>query len=57
MITVYALNRQVFELGTNLHPWLCPAGPALGMAVIATVGYLSTRKLVHSPPVTVLREV
>ena len=56
-ITVYALNSQVFELGTNLHPWLWLAGPALGMAVIATVGYLSTRKLVHSPPVTVLREV
>ena len=56
-ITVYALNRQVFELGTGLHPWLWLAGPALGMAVIATVGYLGTRKLVHSPPVTVLREV
>ena len=56
-ITVYALNSQVFELGTSLHPWLWLAGPALGMAVIATVGYLGTRKLVHSPPVTVLREV
>ena len=56
-ITVYALNSQVFELGTSLHPWLWLAGPTLGMAVIATVGYLGTRKLVHSPPVTVLREV
>ena len=55
-ITVYALNRQVFELGTALHPWLWMAGPAFGAAVIASVGYLGTRKLVHSPPVTVLRE-
>ena len=56
-ITVFALNRQVFELGTSLHPQLWVAGPLLGMLVIATVGYLGTRKLVHSPPATVLREV
>ncbi len=56
-VTVYALNSQVFELTTGLHPWLWLVGPALGMVVIAVVGYLGTRKLVHSPPVTVLREV
>ena len=55
-ITVYALNSQVFELSTPLHPWLWMAGPAFGAAVIASVGYLGTRKLVHSPPMTVLRE-
>ncbi len=56
-ITVYALNRQVFELSAGLHPWLWAAGPALGMVVIAAVGYLATRKLVSSPPIAVLREV
>ena len=56
-VTVYALNSQVFELGTPLHPWLWVAGPALGTSLIALVGYLGTRKLVHSPPATVLREV
>ena len=56
-ITVWALNSQVFELATELHPRLWVAGPALGMAVIAVVGYLGTRKLVQSPPATVLREV
>ena len=56
-ITVFALNRQVFELRTALHPQLWVAGPLLGMLVIAVVGYLGTRKLVHSPPATVLREV
>ena len=56
-ITVHALNSQVFELRTSLHPWLWLAGPMFGMAMIATVGYLGTRKLVHSPPVAVLREV
>ena len=56
-ITVYALNSRVFELGTDLHPQLWAAGPLFGMLVIAAVGYLGTRKLVHSPPGTVLREV
>ena len=56
-ITVYALNSQVFELGTPLHPWLWVLGPTLGTSMIALVGYLGTRKLVHSPPATVLREV
>ena len=56
-LTVYALNSRVFELGTDLHPQLWIAGPFFGMVVIAAVGYLGTRKLVHSPPATVLREV
>ena len=56
-LTVYALNSRVFELGTDLHPQLWVAGPLFGMIVIAAVGYLGTRKLVHSPPATVLREV
>ena len=55
-ITVWALNSQVFELATELHPRLWVAGPLLGMAVIAGVGCLATRKLVRSPPATVLRE-
>ena len=56
-ITVWALNSEVFELSTRLHPWLWAGGPLLGIAVIAGVGYLGTRKLVASPPITVLREV
>ena len=56
-ITVFTLNREIFELPTSLHFWLWATGPAIGMAMIATVGYLGTRKLVSSPPATVLREV
>lgn len=56
-ITVYALNSEIFELPTGLHLWLWAAGPGIGMVMIATVGYLGTRKLVSSPPATVLREV
>ena len=56
-ITVFALETQVFELGYKARPWLWAAGPLVGMVVIATVGYLGTRKLVQSPPATVLREL
>ena len=56
-ITAWTLNTEVFELSARLHPWLWAGGPALGVAVIAVVGYLSTRKLVASPPIAVLREV
>ena len=56
-VTVWALNTQVFELAATLHPLLWAVGPAFGMALIALVGYLGTRQLVHSPPATVLRQV
>lgn len=56
-ITVFALETQVFELGYSARPWLWGAGPLFGMVLIATVGYLGTRKLVQSPPATVLREL
>ena len=56
-ITVFALQTQVFELEYEVHPWLWIAGPAVGMALIAGVGYLGTRKLVRSSPMLVLREL
>ena len=56
-ITVFALQTRVFELDYQIHPWLWIAGPAVGMALIASVGYLGTRKLVSSPPLLVLREL
>ena len=56
-VTVYALQTRVFELGYEMHPWLWLAGPAVGMALITTLGYLGTRKLIRSPPALVLREL
>ena len=56
-ITTFALNSQVFELTTGLHPRLWAVGPLFGMLVVTAVGYLGTRGLVHSPPATVLRGV
>jgi putative ABC transport system permease protein len=55
--TVFALNQQVFELSSRLHPWVWLAGPALGAAIVCGIGLWSTRALVASPPMLVLREL
>jgi putative ABC transport system permease protein len=55
--TVFALDKQVFELSPSLHPWVWLAGPVLGAAIVCAVGMLGTRRLVQSPPVLVLREL
>ena len=54
-ITVFILETRVFELGGGVHPWLWLLGPLLGALLILTVGMLSTRTLVSSPPIAVLR--
>jgi putative ABC transport system permease protein len=54
-LTVAILQSQVFELDARLHPWVWPVGPLVGAIVISTVGLLSSRKLVNSPPMLVLR--
>jgi putative ABC transport system permease protein len=54
-LTVAILQSQVFELEARLHPWVWPVGPLVGAIVISTVGLLSSRKLVNSPPMLVLR--
>jgi putative ABC transport system permease protein len=54
-VTVALLQRQVFQLGMTVHPTLWLIGPAVGAALILAVGMLSTRKLVSTPPMLVLR--
>ncbi|MEZ5557240.1 MAG: FtsX-like permease family protein [Pseudomonadales bacterium] len=54
-VTVAVLQRQVFELGMQLHPWLWLLGPLAGMLLIMTVGLLGTRRLISTPPMLILR--
>ena len=56
-VTVFALDKQVFELSPQLHPWVWLAGPLIGAAVVCGIGLFGTRALVGSPPVMVLREL
>jgi putative ABC transport system permease protein len=54
-LTVAVLQRQVFELGMDIHPWLWLIGPVVGAVLILTVGLLGTRSLISTPPMLVLR--
>ncbi|MFU8815276.1 MAG: ABC transporter permease [Pseudomonadales bacterium] len=54
-ITVALLQRQIFQMGVSVHPWLWLIGPLIGALLILVVGMLSTRKLVSTPPMLVLR--
>ena len=54
---LFYLQEQVFEQEFSLHYWVWLAGPALGAAIIAFLGVNSTRKVVNTSPLTVLRRV
>lgn len=56
-VSVFSLETQVFDLGYTSRPWFWLVGPLFGAALISTVGVLATRRLVNTPPATVLREL
>lgn len=54
-IAVAVLNDQVFGLTPALHGWLWFAGPLLGGVLIMSIGVVSTRSLIRTPPMLALR--
>ncbi len=54
---LFYLQEWVFEQDFNLHYWVWIAGPAAGAVLIAFLGVNSTRKVVNTSPLTVLRRV
>ena len=54
--SLYVIESQIFEFGYNMRPEIWIAGLVSGGGIIAILGYLSTRKLVRLPPVTILRD-
>jgi putative ABC transport system permease protein len=54
-VTVVILQLNVFDLAMNLHPWLWVLGPLGGSLLILVVGMFSTRSLISTPPIIVLR--
>lgn len=56
-ITVYGLETEIFELEYHVNPELWILGPLVGTVLIGLVGTLATRKVVNTPPTTVLREL
>ena len=55
--SVYYLQEEIFEQEFSFHTWIWIAGPALGMLIIAGLGMNSTRKVVSTSPLNVLRRV
>lgn len=55
--SLYYLQEQVFEQEFELHYWVWIAGPLIGMVLIAGLGMNSTRQVVSTSPLNVLRRV
>ena len=56
-ITVFVLEREIFELDYNLNPQLWLLGPMTGIVLIGVIGTFATLKVVRTPPASVLKEV
>ncbi len=54
---LFVLQERIFEQDFSPHYWAWAAGPAIGVVVIAFLGVASTRKVVNTSPLTVLRRV
>jgi putative ABC transport system permease protein len=54
-VSAAVLQRQVFSLPIELHPWLWIAGPLGGAALVLAVGMAGARMLIASPPMLILR--
>ncbi len=55
-VSLYLIEEELLEFDYGVRPEIWVAGLLLGGGIIASVGYLSTRKLVRLPPVTILRD-
>ena len=55
-LSLYLIEEQLLEFEYAARPEIWIAGFLLGGGIVASVGYLSTRKLVRLPPVTILRD-
>ena len=55
--SVYYLQEEIFEQEFSFHMWTWVAGPILGMLIIAGLGMNSTRGVVRTSPLNVLRRI
>ena len=55
-ISMGFIERVIFEFEYNPRPMLWFLGPLMGIAIILSVGYLGTRKLVSTSPIVILRD-
>jgi putative ABC transport system permease protein len=56
-LSVYILQTRVMDMEYAPTPWLWPVGIFSGTLIIGCLGVFSCRRVVSTPPVTVLREL
>jgi putative ABC transport system permease protein len=56
-VAAWALQTRVFEMSWSPTPALWWIGPLTGALIVGTLGVWSCRRVVRTPPVTLLREV
>lgn len=55
-LSLFLIEEKILEFDYAIRPEIWIAGLLLGGGIVASVGYLSTRKLVRLPPVAILRD-
>lgn len=55
--SLFYLQEEIFEQEFNFHYWVWVVGPLLGMLIISALGVNSTRQVVSTSPLNVLRRV
>ncbi len=56
-VSVYFLQTMAMDMTYAPSPWIWPVGVLSGTVIIGALGVYSCRKVVSTPPVTVLREL
>lgn len=54
-LSLYFIQTRLFDLGFDPHYWMWLITPITAAVMIASIGALSTRKVVSTPPIQVLR--
>ncbi|PCK09593.1 MAG: ABC transporter permease [Alteromonadaceae bacterium] len=56
-LSMYFLQTNIFNLQYVINGWAFVYGPLSASLLIGFTGWMSTRKVIHTPPLHVLREV
>lgn len=51
------IQTRIMDMDFRLHPLLWLSGPVCGATVAALLGLMSCRRVVNTPPITVLRDL
>lgn len=55
-IAMALIASRIFDFEPRLHPWLWGLLPIVGAALVAAIGWLTTRAITRVPPIAALRQ-